>query len=416
MCAPLILVLILLVHSIFEMTLDWLNWRRSSPEIPVGMAGLTTPERQARAHDYLSARTRLEMTAIATGWGLRAMLILGGAYAWADSSARSASENPILQGLTFFGLISVPPVLLGTAFAAASTFGIEARFGFNRTTVGTFLRDRWIGLLLGAVLGGAALAVLLGFLENAGPWAWLKAWTALAAFQIFLSFIAPVVILPLFNKYQPLPAGELRSAIETYARQEGFALSGMYLMDGSKRSSKANAFFTGFGKFRRLVLFDTLVEKLTPEQVVAVVAHEVGHFRLKHIQFGLSSSLVTSALGLWIAQQALGRPELSGMLGLENPSLYAGLATLSLLSGPILRPFSAVSHFISRKFEYDADRFASRTLGRSDTLAEGLKKMGIDHLAQLDPHPLRVWLDYTHPPLPARLQRLVSSSMIRATS
>ena len=228
--------------------------------------------------------------------------------------------------------------------------------------------------------------------------------------------MAPVVILPLFNRYTPLPEGELKTAMQKYAAQQGFSLAGIFVMDGSKRSNKANAFFTGFGRFRRLVLFDTLIEKLSAEEIIAVVAHEVGHFRLHHILFGLASSLLTSAVGLWVAQMLIVRPELSAALGLDAISLYSGLAALSLLSGPLLRPFSALSHAVSRKFEYDADRFAATTLGRSDTLADGVRKMGSDHLAQLDPHPLRVWLDYTHPPLPARLQRLRSSSMLRATS
>ncbi len=393
--------LLFLIQFLFETAVDLLNLHR---------------DRGKRTHAYLASRTHLGIAQYATLLALKLGFLWWGGFEWIDSIARATGENPIQRGLIFASILTLLPFSVQLTFSAYSTFGVETRFGFNRATVSTFLRDAALGLVLMATLGGSAFALVLWLMESAGENAWVWTWAALSLFQVTLSFLAPSILLPLFNRFVPLPEGALKSAILAYCSQQNFPLQKLFLMDGSKRSTKANAFFTGFGRLRRLVLFDTLIEKLTVEETVAVVAHEIGHFRLRHILWHLGSALFLSAVGLALAQKLIEWPKLYEAFGLSQPSLYAGLIGLSLLSGPLLRPFSVITKGISRKFEYDADRFSVQTYGDGPALGRGLEKLATDQLSQEDPHPLRVWLDYSHPPLKQRLQRLASSSMNRATS
>jgi len=283
---------------------------------------------------------------------------------------------------------------------------IEERFGFNRTTMATFWADRAKGWLLAIVLGGGLLTAILFFFEWAGPLAWLWCWGVAAAFLLVTQFVAPTWIMPLFNTFSPLGNGELRDAILGYARSVEFPLDGIFVIDGSRRSSKANAFFTGFGKHKRIALFDTLIEKQTVDELVAVIAHEVGHYKRRHVLERLVLATAHTGAMFWLLSFFLEQPGLFTAFGVTEPSVYAGLLFFGLLFTPIELVLSLAVHARARKNEFEADEFAVTTTGASGPLIAALKKLSVESLTNLTPHPLTVALSYSHPPLLRRIETM----------
>ena len=310
------------------------------------------------------------------------------------------------SGLVFTGLLALLSTALNLPFSIYSTFVIEQRFGFNTTTVTTFILDGLKAVLLTILLGGPLLAAILWFFETSGPHAWLFCWIASVAFLLAVQFLAPVVIMPLFNKFVPLAEGELKEAITRYALAQQFAIQGIYTMDGSKRSTRANAFFTGFGRFRRIVFFDTLMDKLAANEIVAVLAHEMGHYKLKHIPVMLALSILQMGLLFFILSLFLGNQGLFAAFGMEHLSVYASLVFFGFLYAPISTLLAIGFNAFSRRNEYQADRFAAETLdngGGGEALISGLKKLSVSNLSNLTPHPLHVVLNYSHPPILVRI-------------
>jgi STE24 endopeptidase len=283
---------------------------------------------------------------------------------------------------------------------------IEAKYGFNKTTVTTFITDIIKVCLISVVLGGPLLCLVLWFFEKAGPLAWLYCWGALCVFQVFLLFVAPVIIMPLFNKFTSMADGELKDGISTYAQEQNFKINGVFTMDGSKRSSKSNAFFSGIGRFRRVVLFDTLIEKHSLQELLAIVAHEIGHYKKKHILKHLCISLATSALMFAILSVFMENPRLFAAFKMDHVSIYASLVFFGFLYAPLDMLLSIGGNALSRRNEYEADRFAADTSGMPEAMINALKKLSIDNLSNLTPHPLKVALSYSHPPVLARIQAL----------
>jgi STE24 endopeptidase len=354
---------------------------------------------------YLSTNTKFDL---ATG-GVSLLItfefwFVGGFHAL-DMWARHFEFGPITTGLIFIGGLMALSSLAGLPFSLYRTFKIEASFGFNRTTLKTFITDRIKGLILSVLIGAPIGAGILWFFQFGGDYNWLIAWGFLLLVQVLLLFLAPVFLLPLFNKFTPLPDGDLKRAIESYAQKEKFQISGIFTMDGSKRSSKANAFFTGFGKNRRIALFDTLLEKQTTDETVAVLAHEIGHAKLKHvIKKFLISAGVTLAL-FYALSLLIGNPELTGAFGVD-PSVYASLVFAGFLYGPIGKLEGFFESAMSRKHEFEADDFAKKTTGKGEHLVTALKKLSVDNLANLNPHPWKVALEYSHPPTVLRIRAL----------
>jgi STE24 endopeptidase len=270
------------------------------------------------------------------------------------------------------------------------------------------------GLVLGAALGGPILAAVIGFFLKSGSSGWLYAWIAFTVIQLLLTFLAPAVIMPLFNKFDPLPEGELKAEIERFAHKNEFALQGIFRMDSSKRSTKSNAFFTGFGRFRRLVLFDTLIEKHSRDELVAVLAHEIGHFKRKHIQKTIALSIVTTGVMFYVLGLFLNNPSLFAAFGMSQVSVYASLVFVAFLFSPVMRFLSIFTHLLSRKHEFEADEYAVETYGKPDELISALKKLSIDNMSNLTPHPLKVMLDYTHPPILQRIKALRAHHSMRS--
>lgn len=293
-------------------------------------------------------------------------------------------------------------------FSIYSTFVIEERFGFNKTTVKTFVMDIAKGLLLSILLGAPLLALVIAFFEFGGTWAWLYAWLGVTAFSLIMQYIAPTWIMPIFNKFEPLEEGELRTAIETYAESVDFPLQDVFVMDGSKRSSKSNAFFTGFGKNKRIALFDTLIENHTTDELVAVLAHEIGHYKKNHITKNMAISIVSTGVMFALLSVFLQVPALFDAFYMDQMSVYAGLLFFGLLYSPIETILGIVMQVLSRKHEYEADEFAARTIEKSEEMVNVLKKLSKDNLSNLTPHPFYVFLNYSHPPVLQRIRAIRS--------
>jgi len=308
--------------------------------------------------------------------------------------------------LLYIGILAAAKTVLGLPFSIYTTFVIEERFGFNKTTWTTFVKDRIKGLILVVLLGGPLLALILIFFQYAGANAWWYCWLVTVGFILVVQYIAPTWLMPLFNRFTPLPEGELRDEILAYAKKIGFALDNIFVMDGSKRSTKSNAFFTGFGRHRRIVLFDTLIEKHDPDELVAVLAHEMGHYKLKHILKMMIIGILQAGLMFFILSFFISYKGLFEAFYLQHVSVYAGLIFFSLLYAPLDTFMGLAVQHMSRVHEFAADAFAVTTSKRHRSLIEALKRLSVDNLANLEPHPFYVFLNYSHPPVLERIKAI----------
>lgn len=402
----LILLFLILSVQLTEWAAEILNLLALRRDPPRGFEDVYDRDRYARAQDYARAKTRfgfvtsfLDLSVLLLFWFLDG-------FEWIDAGVRGLAWGPVPTGVLYLALLFALKQLWGLPFAAYATFGLEARFGFNRTTVRTFVTDRLKGYVLATVLGVPLLAGLIVVFGRWGHTAWVWAWAAVTAFSLILQFVAPTWILPLFNKFTPLSDGPLREAIFGLAKKLNYPLTRLFVMDGSRRSSKGNAFFTGFGKNKRIALFDTLVRNHTTEELVAVLAHEIGHHKKHHVWKGFALSVLQTGGMFFLLSLALGWPSMFEAFGVMRPSIHAGLALFGVLFSPVNFILALPLHAYSRRNEFEADRFAADALGTGRDLAAGLKKLAADSLANLTPHPFYVLLHYTHPPLPDRLKSL----------
>ena len=383
-----------------------LNVRGLSAGLPPEFQGIYNEAEYRRSQDYLRAGARLEWVRESFELAATAVFVLAGGLGWLDGLVRSLGLTPLASGMVFVGSLCLAQFLLELPFDVYATFVHEARFGFNTTTPGVFLADRFKGLALGTTLGGGLLAAVLWSYASLGNWAWLVAWAVVTAFTAVMVVVAPVWLLPLFNRFIPLPEGGLRRAIEDYALGQGFRLDGIFVMDGSKRSLKANAFFTGLGKRKRISLYDTLIDKLTTNEVVAVLAHEMGHARLGHVRAGFVLATLKMGLVLYVLQLFLGSGVVQVAFGAVQPSAYLGLVIFGLAYQPLALVLGALANACSRRFEFQADSFAAKGPGGPEPLASALKTLSLANLSNLTPHPLTIWLHYSHPPVLERLRKL----------
>jgi STE24 endopeptidase len=330
--------------------------------------------------------------------------ILSGVFNFIDKCARSFNAGTIVTGLIFSGIIMMILQILNIPFSVYHTFVIEEKYGFNRTNLRTFILDILKKWTIAAVIWIIVFSTVIWFFQRLEEKAWFYSWIAVSLFQIFFVFIVPIFIMPLFNKFTPLEEGELKKAVKEYTDSQNFRIKEIFKMDASRRSTKANAFFTGFGKSRCIALFDTLVEKLTLEEIVSVLAHEIGHFKKRHILKKLVFSIFTTAIMFFLLSIFINNPKLFEAFKIENISLYAGLFIFFFLWRPINFIFSVWSNFLSRKYEYQADKFAVLTYKKPEAFISALKKLSIDHLSNLTPHPLKVFFHYHHPPVLDRIR------------
>jgi STE24 endopeptidase len=400
-----VILAVLLLEYDLEITANVLNLRALDPEVPAAFRDVYDAERYREALRYAGVRTRFGMVDTTADLALVLGFWLAGGFHQIDGAVRGFGLGAIPSGLLFVGSLALGRAILAIPLRWWSTFVIEERFGFNRTTPRTFCVDLAKGFALAVVLGGPLLAAILWLLATAGPWAWLWCWLATAGFLVAVQLVAPTWIMPLFNRFSPLAAGELRDAILTYARSVAFPLSDVFVIDGSRRSTKANAFFTGFGRRKRVALFDTLVEKLQTDELVGVLAHEIGHYKRGHVWKGMLATIVQMGLVFFLLSALIRQPGLFVALGVA-PSAHAGLVGFALVFSPIALALSLVGHAWSRRHEREADAFAARTTGHGDRLASALKRLSGDSLSTLTPHPLYVALHYSHPPVLERVRSL----------
>ena len=402
----LVILLALLVNFVLELVSEFLNLKALSPELPAEFRGTYDEKEYARSQQYTREKTGYgiivgicDITVLLLFWFL-------GGFNTLDLWVRDFGFGEIVTGLVFMGILILLKTIFSLPFRIYSTFVIEEKYGFNRTTPGVFAADLAKGLVLTVVLGGPLLAAILALFEYAGTIAWLYCWLVTTAFILIVQFIAPTWIMPLFNKFTPLEEGELREAILDYARSVSFPLENVYVMDGSKRSSKSNAFFTGFGKHKRIALFDTLIEKHTTDELLAILAHEIGHFKKKHILQGMIISIAHTGFMLWMLSIFISHGGLFDAFYMQYSSVYAGMIFFGMLFTPLELALSIIMNIVSRKNEYEADRFAVATTDKPEKMIAALKKLSVHNLANLTPHPFTVFLHYSHPPLLERISAI----------
>ncbi len=398
------IIFILIISFIIDKFLDALNAKHYNDPVPQELHDVYDQEDYLKSQRYKKANDRF--SSIASSFSLIVTLLffyLDG-FAFADEWARTFSDNSIIIALIFFGSIMFASDLLSTPFGYYHTFIIEEKYGFNKTSLKTFFLDKIKGWLMSAVLGGLLLSIIIWFYESAGSNFWIYAWGIITVFVLFMNLFYARLIVPLFNKQTPLSDGSLKTKIKDYAQKVGFQLDKIVVIDGSKRSTKANAYFSGFGSEKRVTLFDTLIDDLEEEEIVAVLAHEVGHYKKKHILFNLIISTLIMGFTFWLLSLLVGSPLLSEALNVYIPSFHIGLIAFGILYSPISELTGLVMNFISRKFEYQADNYAKETFDGAP-LISGLKKLNKNSLSNLTPHPAYVFVHYSHPTL---LQRYVN--------
>lgn len=396
----------ILLDFILDLVTNVLNLRHLSPQVPDEFSDVYDAETYANSQRYTRARTRFGL--ITGTFNLLVLLLFwfSGGFNWVDQWLRGFGFSELVTGLLFISVLMLARGILNLPFSIYSTFVIEEKFGFNKTTPKTFVLDLLKGLLLGFVIGWPLLAGVLAFFMYAGTWAWLYAWLALTLFTLVMQYVAPTWIMPLFNKFTPLEDGELKTEIQKYTQSVQFPLAGLFVIDGSKRSSKSNAFFTGFGKNKRVALYDTLIENHSVPELVAVLAHEIGHYKKKHIIKGMIISIVHSAVLLFLLSIFLNEEGLYSAFYMETSSVYAGLIFFGMLYAPIEMILSIFMQMSSRKHEFEADAFAVETTGKPEHMISTLKKLSKDNLSNLTPHPLYVFLNYSHPPVLQRIEAI----------
>ena len=390
---------------LLDLISEVLNLKALDPELPEEFKDVFDREKYSKSQQYTRVTARFGFLESAFGLALFLAFWMLGGFGWLNDIVMSWSGNTVVRGLLFFGLLYIASEIISLPFELYDTFKIEARFGFNKTTPATFFGDKLKGLLLATLLGGPIIALLL-WLFAAVPNAWLWGWIAVTAFSLLMAYLAPAVILPMFNKFEPLEDGELKSEINSMAEKCEFPLTELSVMDGSKRSSKSNAFFTGFGKNKKIALYDTLVENHTVPELVAVLAHEIGHFKKKHIVQTMVLGFAQTAVLFFLLGFFVNSAPLSAAFGVAPPQIYCSFLFFAMLFKPISKVLSILMSILSRKNEFEADAYAAEVTGSSTPLVTALKKLSSDNLSNLTPHPFYVFMHYSHPPMFERLAAL----------
>lgn len=400
-----IIIGILIVQYSVETILDYLNAKKYGDPVPKELDNLFDAEEYQKSQDYKKTNYSFGLLTSTFSLVLTLAFLLFGGFEWIDSITRSLTDNSMFQALLFFGIILIGSDLITTPFSFYQTFVIEEKFGFNKTTKKTFILDKLKGWLILALLGGGILAMVIWFFQWAGTDFWVYAWVVIAVFTVFMNLFYSRLIVPLFNKQTLLVQGSLKEKIESYAQKVGFELKNIFVIDGSKRSTKANAYFSGFGREKRVTLYDTLINDLEEDEIVAVLAHEVGHYKRKHIIFNLIASVLLTGLTLFILSLFINNPNMSLAIGVSKPSFHAALIGFGILYSPISEITGLVMNYLSRKFEFQADDYAKNTFAAMP-LISSLKKLSKKSLSNLTPHSAYVFVHYSHPPLIARIRNL----------
>ena len=387
-----------------------LNLRQLRSIPPAELEDVFAIDEYARSQEYTRVRSRFGLVSSSKGLVMLLIFWLIGGFNYIDELSRLIGWNEISSGITFIGIIAVVTFISNLPFDLYSTFVIEERFGFNKTTYLTYVLDTLKGLLLSVVIGVPLLSGVLYFFEYMGSVAWLYVWVFVTFVSLVLSVVVPVWIMPLFNKFTLLQPGILRESIVEYAKKVDFKFGNIYIIDRSRRSAHSNAFFTGFGKTKRIALFDTLVDQLSVEEILSVIAHEVGHNKKRHVVYGLLLGILHTGALLFLLSLTIENKLLFEAFFMDNVSIYASIVFFGLLMTPIELAITPLMQLVSRRHEYEADRWAVQTTADRSILVSGLKKLAANNLSNLSPHPLFVVLHYSHPPLLERIKAIKSQA------
>jgi STE24 endopeptidase len=401
----LLILSIVVVGYVFDQVLDYLNLKAQRTDIPDEVAAFYDKDKYLKSLAYHKELSRFSFITSAFSFILSAGMLYFGGFGFVDALLRPFIQNEIFLTLAFFGVLMIASDILTIPFQWYSTFVIEEKYGFNKTTLKTFVTDKLKGYVLGALIGGSLLAALIYLVQLLGSnfWMWFAAITA--AFMLFMNMFYTSLILPLFNKLTPLPDGELKSAIEAFADKVKFPLDSIFIIDGSKRSNKANAFFSGIGSKKKIVLYDTLINNHSTDELVAILAHEVGHFKKKHMIWSYALSIIQIVFTLFVLSLMITNENVSLALGGSQMAIHLNLVAFGILFSPVSGITGLFMQLISRKNEFEADAYAKETFG-AQPLATALKKLSVDSLSNLYPHPAYVFFHYSHPPLLQRLEAL----------
>jgi len=400
----LIIFIIIIAGFAFDQWINYLNTTTRSNKLPDALAGFYDEETYARQQDYERTNYLFELISDSLSLIVILGMLIWGGFAWVDDLVRTVTGNAIMQAILFFAILAFASDLLSIPLDVYHTFVIEERFGFNKTTVRTFILDKLKGWLLGAVIGGGILALVVFIYEKSGSRFWILAWICISVFTLFLSYFYTTLLVPIFNKLTPLPAGELRDSIERVSVKANFSLKDISIMDGSKRSSRGNAYFSGFGRKKSIVLFDTLVNEHSVEELTAVLAHEIGHYKKKHVVKGLMAGILQTGVLMFVLSLLLQSSLPAFALGAAVPTFHMSVVAFGILYSPVSMFLGIMFNAISRKHEYEADRFATG-LSQPGALATALKRLSVKNLSNLTPHPWYVFIHYSHPTL---LQRIAA--------
>ena len=400
-----LIIFILLIDFVFERYLSFLNIRHSKLPLPAILQDIYDPEKYAKQQDYFRTNTRFGMLTSTISFLITLLMYSLGGFGWLDQLVGTHIQNEIFVSIAFFGIIYFVSDILLVPFEWYDTFVIEERFGFNKVTPKLFILDKLKGYLLTVIIGGGLLFLIIWIYTLTPAYFWLLAWAVVTAFSLFMSMFYSEIIVPLFNKQTPLQEGELRTAIEKFADKVGFKLKNIYVIDGSKRSTKANAYFTGLGAKKRIVLYDTLMDKMTTDEIVAVLAHEIGHYKHKHTLINFALNLPYTMLLFFFFGYVLQSDVFAQALGGETASFHLNALAFGILYSPVSLVLDIGMNVLSRKFEYQADNYA-KSYGYGDLLVSSLKKLSVTSLSNLMPHPLYVFFSYSHPTLYQRIKAL----------
>lgn len=403
-----VIVVFLCLDFVVERVLEALNMKAMSPELPESLVGIYDENEYKRFQNYKRENNRFDLISSAFSFVVMMVFLCAGGFGWLNEQVVTQTDSVILQTLLFMACLSLASGLIGLPFDWYITFRIEEKYGFNKTTLKTWLLDLLKGMIVSGVIGGILLTAVVWFYLWAGSWFWLYAWILVTLFSLFMAMFYSQLVVPLFNKQIPLEEGSLREKIHAFALQTGFRLDNIFVIDGSKRSTKANAYFTGFGPKKRIVLYDTLLKELSEEEIVAVLAHEMGHNKKKHtLQFMVASVLQTGII-LWLFSLFVNQPVLSMALGGDRAYFQLGLIAFTILYSPVSMVLGLFMNAWSRKNEYEADAYAA-TFYRGEFLVSGLKKISVKALSNLTPHPLYEWVYYSHPSLLKRIKAILNT-------
>lgn len=408
-----IILIIISVEYLLDTFLEYINIKSQKPVLPPSLTDIYDQENYQKSLAYHKTTTSFGLLTSSLSFAVSFILLYTGAFGAIDEWLRQFFQHEIVLALAFFGLLYLASDILTIPFQIYSVFGIEEKFGFNKTTPKTFVVDKLKGYLLGIIFGGLIISLLLWLILSLGQAFWIYFWVAIAVFLLFINMFYASLIVPLFNKLTPLEEGSLKEKIERYSSSVSFPLDNIFVIDGSKRSSKSNAFFSGIGKKKKIVLYDTLIQNHSEEELVAILAHEVGHYKKKHILTSFAVSLIHIGVMLFIMSLMIFNPVLSQALGGSVMSIHLNLIAFGILYSPLSKILGILMNVISRKNEYEADAYAATTYNGS-FLQEALKKLSVNNLSNLMPHKLYVFFHYSHPPLMQRLKALKQVNKINA--